>query len=105
MLKSKGKSPYSYGKPISFGVAPSAVPSEVNPTYITFISDGFVSLVVSAEKVPVKIMRDTGASRVLYFEGFFLPFSSLTSLGPCWSEVLILIILRFLYTRRSFILV
>lgn len=83
VLKSKGK--YPYVKPTTFGVAPTvshctAVPSEFNPTYTPFISDGFVSLVGSAEKVPVKILRDTGASES-FILGSLLPFSSSTNSG------------------------
>lgn len=84
MLKSKGKS-YSYVKPTTFGVAPSVshcttIPSEINPTYTPFISDGFVSLVGSAERIPVKILRDIGASES-FILGTLLPFSPLTSSG------------------------
>lgn len=36
-------------------------PEEIDPGYRKHVSDGFVSLVGSEEKVPVKILRDSGA--------------------------------------------
>lgn len=54
-------------------------------SYAPFITDGFVSLVGSDEKVPVKILRDTGASETFILESV-LDFSESSSTG---SEMLI----------------
>ncbi|KAG1933868.1 gag-pol fusion protein [Pimephales promelas] len=48
--------------------------------YSSFITDGFVSLVGSSERVPVKILRDTGACESFLLESV-LPFSTESSIG------------------------
>lgn len=59
--------------------------SDEKLSYAPFITDGSVSLVGSDEKIPVKILRDTGASETFILESV-LPFSESSSTG---SEVLI----------------
>lgn len=59
--------------------------NEEKLSYAPFITDGFVSLVGNDEKVPVKILRDTGASETLILESV-LSFSESSSTG---NEVLI----------------
>ena len=54
-------------------------PYQNGPNYYPFISDGFVSLIGSAEKIPVKILHDTGASESFILES--LPFSLKSSTG------------------------
>ena len=54
----------------------------VGEGYGPFITDGFVSLVGSADKTPVKILRDTGATETFVAEGV-LPFSVQSSTGKC----------------------
>nr|XP_033957166.1 uncharacterized protein LOC117460055 [Pseudochaenichthys georgianus] len=53
---------------------------EIDPGYKAFVSDGFVSLVGSKEKVPVKILRDSGALDS-FIVGSVLPFSPKTDTG------------------------
>lgn len=48
--------------------------------YTPFITDGLVSLVGSSVQVPIKILRDTGASESFILESV-LPFSTKTSTG------------------------
>lgn len=48
--------------------------------YAPFITEGFVSLVGDAHRVPVKILRDTGASESFICQSV-LPFSSLSDIG------------------------
>lgn len=48
--------------------------------YTPFITEGFVSLVDDAQKVPVRILRDTGASESFISESV-LPFSSVSNTG------------------------
>ena len=45
-----------------------------------FVSDGFVSLESSSSEVPIKILRDTGATQSLLLEGV-LPLSVSISTG------------------------
>ena len=52
----------------------------VGEGYGPFITDGFVSLVGSSEKRPVKILRDTGATETFVVESV-LPFSGQSSTG------------------------
>lgn len=59
--------------------------SDEKLSYAPFITDGSVSLVGSDEKIPVKILRDTGALETFILETV-LPFSESSSTG---SEVLI----------------
>lgn len=47
---------------------------------LLFITEGFVSLVGDAHRVPVKILRDTGASESFICQSV-LPFSSLSDIG------------------------
>lgn len=58
---------------------PSEV-TDVDRDYGPFITDGFVSLVGSADKVAVKILRDTRASESFILESI-LPFSPQSSTG------------------------
>lgn len=53
---------------------------DVERDYVPFITEGFVSLVGSSEKVAVKILRDTGASESFILESV-LPFSRQSSTG------------------------
>lgn len=48
--------------------------------YFPFVTDGLVSLVGSSNRVPVKILRDTGASESFILESV-LPFSADSSIG------------------------
>lgn len=48
--------------------------------YAPFISDGFVSCVGDAHRVPVKILRDTGASES-FICASVLPFSAVSDTG------------------------
>ena len=57
-----------------------AADGHVGEGYGPFITDGFVSLVGSAEKTPVKILRDTGATETFVAE-CVLPFSVQSSTG------------------------
>lgn len=60
---------------------PSVVMSKPDlSSYLPFISDGHVSLVESDEKVPVVILRDTGAFDSFVLESA-LPFSEETDTG------------------------
>ena len=49
-------------------------------TYLQFVTEGFVSLVGGDTRVPVRILRDTGASN-LYIWASILPFSEVTDTG------------------------
>ncbi|KAL2102368.1 hypothetical protein ACEWY4_001536 [Coilia grayii] len=51
-------------------------------TYEPFITNGFVSLVGSLQKVPVKVLRDTGASES-FVRQTILPFSIQSETGSC----------------------
>ena len=46
------------------------------------MSDGFVSLDENSNRVPIKILRDTGATQSLLLEGI-LPLGESTSTGEC----------------------
>ena len=46
----------------------------------TFVSEGFLSLESSSSQVPIKILRDTGATQSLLLEGV-LSVSVITSTG------------------------
>ena len=50
--------------------------------YAPFVTEGFVSLVGASRRVPVKILRDTGASESLICQSI-LPFSSVSDTGSC----------------------
>lgn len=50
-----------------------------NSSYAPFITDGFVSLSDSMDKVPVKILQDTGSSESFVLESA-LPFSAASSM-------------------------
>ncbi|XP_055721489.1 uncharacterized protein LOC129813225 [Salvelinus fontinalis] len=52
----------------------------IDPDYLPFITEGFVSMLGSKELVPVKILRDTGASESFVLESV-LPFSAETDSG------------------------
>lgn len=54
--------------------------SKTENHFAPFITEGFVSLTKSKEKVPVKILRDTGSSESFIFQSV-LPFSDVTSEG------------------------
>lgn len=54
-----------------------------NSNYSMFISDGFVSLLGSEKQIPVKILRDTGASESFILDSvlpFFVLFQFLIGL-------------------------
>lgn len=53
---------------------------ELNPSYIPFVTEGFVSLPGRSENVPVKILHDMGASESLILNSV-LPFSTESGLG------------------------
>lgn len=52
----------------------------IDPDYLPFITEGFVSMLGSKNLVPVKILRDTGASDSFVLESV-LPFSAETDSG------------------------
>ncbi|XP_030271930.1 uncharacterized protein LOC115581177 isoform X1 [Sparus aurata] len=58
----------------------STVSAEIDPGYAAFVSDGFVSLIGSDGKVPVKILRDSGALDS-FIVGSVLPFSPDSAVG------------------------
>ena len=58
----------------------AVVHGRLQSDFSAFVSDGYVSLVGSDGKVPVKILRDTGASRS-YIVSSVLPFSQFTATG------------------------
>lgn len=63
----------------SDGMQVKAVPSELE-TFLPFVSDGFVSLVGSGSKEPVKILRDTAAFDS-FIQASVLPFSEKSDTG------------------------
>ena len=65
------------GEDESLCVVPRTVPDAV---YAPFVSDGFVSLVGDSRRVPVKILRDTGASESLIRQAV-LTFSPASDTG------------------------
>ena len=87
-LKSKHKFPNAQIKPAALvrSLSPVAVEQVEHmqqksmKEYEPFISDGFVSLLGSDERVPVKILRDTGAVDS-FVRKSVLPFSSDTDTG------------------------
>uniref|UniRef100_A0A674E7Q6 Gypsy retrotransposon integrase-like protein 1 n=1 Tax=Salmo trutta TaxID=8032 RepID=A0A674E7Q6_SALTR len=60
--------------------AQGQVKVHIDPDYLPFITEGFVSLLGSKNLVPVKILRDTGASESFVLESL-LPFSAETDSG------------------------
>uniref|UniRef100_A0A3B4ZKQ1 Gypsy retrotransposon integrase-like protein 1 n=1 Tax=Stegastes partitus TaxID=144197 RepID=A0A3B4ZKQ1_9TELE len=68
----------SVGVPEERGFAPSE--PGVLAAYAPFIRDGFVSLVGSRDKVPIKILRDTGAYDS-YIVGSVLPLTAASDTG------------------------
>ncbi|CAN9508185.1 unnamed protein product [Ophioblennius macclurei] len=54
--------------------------NEIDPGYAAFVSDGYVSLVGSDRRVPVRILRDSGALDSLIVDSV-LPFSPETDTG------------------------
>ena len=54
--------------------------SEIREEFKPFVSDGFVSLDENSNQVPIKILRDTGATQSLLLEGV-LPLGESTSTG------------------------
>lgn len=54
--------------------------SEIDSGYAVFVSDGYVSLVGSELKVPVKILRDSGALDSFILDSV-LPFSHASYTG------------------------
>ena len=58
----------------------SGANEQVSGSYGPFITDGFISLVDSSKKIPVKILRDTGATESFVAETA-LPFSINSSIG------------------------
>ena len=58
----------------------STVSAEIDPGYTAFVSDGFVSLIGSDGKVPVKILRDSGALDS-FIVGSVLPVSPDSAVG------------------------
>lgn len=69
---------YSAGKPFQVFPQDEGL-TALNPSYAPFVTDGFVSLPGGGENVPVKILRDTGASESFILEST-LPFSAASSL-------------------------
>ena len=55
---------------------------DVLEAYVPFIRDGFLSLVGNDVKVPIKILRDTGAYDS-YIMASVLPLSTVTDTGDC----------------------
>uniref|UniRef100_A0A8L0DMS3 ribonuclease H n=1 Tax=Oncorhynchus mykiss TaxID=8022 RepID=A0A8L0DMS3_ONCMY len=64
----------------SFPQAQEKVKVHIDPDYLPFITKGFVSMLGSKDLVPVKILRDTGASESFVLESV-LPFSAKTDSG------------------------
>ena len=58
----------------------STVGDAIDPGYTAFVSDGYVSLIGSDGKVPVKILRDLGALDS-FIVGSVLPFSPDSAVG------------------------
>ena len=56
--------------------------SEIDLCYATFVSEGFVKLLGSDEEVPIKILRDSGASQS-FVRRKILPFSPISDTGSC----------------------
>lgn len=54
----------------------------IDPDYAEYVTEGFVSLMGSNTKVPVKILRDTGSAGSFISESV-LPFSAATGTGEC----------------------
>lgn len=63
-------------------IPPASCEPGVLAAYAPFIRDGFVSLVGSDVKVPIKILRDTGAYES-YIVDSVLPLSEKTDTGDC----------------------
>ena len=89
VLQAKNKGGRSYVKPMAAassagrsGGTFSLCEPDVLEAYIPFIRDGFVSLVGSDVKVPIKILRDTGAYDS-YIVASVLPLSAVTDTGDC----------------------
>ncbi|XP_059907791.1 uncharacterized protein LOC132457555 [Gadus macrocephalus] len=86
VLKVKSKERFFEVKPDMLAVSPSdssvdsLQPTGVNSSYAPFVSSGFVSLKDGDDLVPVKILRDTGASESFIMESV-LPFSPTSSSG------------------------
>ena len=80
VLKVKSKERFFEVKPNILAVSPSdlnvdSLHTGVNSNYTLFISSGFVSLKDSDDLIPVKILRDTGASESFILESVFAIFS------------------------------
>lgn len=98
VLRRRGWSGYSTTKPSAVAVTvgvqerasaiaavrahtnPSTHTDGIDPGYLPFVSDGFVSLVGHEDRVPVKVLRDTGALDS-FIVGSLLPFSAKTHSG------------------------
>lgn len=85
VLKAKGKcithakvkpKPTVFAAPVPHQFTPSHAQGHVkvpiDPDYLPFITEGFVSLLGSNDLVPVKILRDTGASKSIVLESVTL---------------------------------
>ena len=70
----------SWGEVQVKGVNGSCQKLEIDESYRSFVSEGFVSLVGSNVKVPVKILRDTAAYDT-FIEASVLPFNSESATG------------------------
>ena len=70
----------SWGEVQVKGVNGSCQKLEIDESYRSFVSEGFVSLVGSNVKVPVRILRDTAAYDT-FIEASVLPFSSESATG------------------------
>ena len=85
VLKVKSKERFFEVKPNILVVSPSdlnvdSLHTGVNSNYAPFVSSGFVSLKDGDDLIPVKILRDTGASESFILESV-LPFSPTSSSG------------------------
>uniref|UniRef100_A0A667WFT4 SCAN box domain-containing protein n=1 Tax=Myripristis murdjan TaxID=586833 RepID=A0A667WFT4_9TELE len=67
--------------PFEMQVKPTDI-SDIDSGYAPFMSDGFVTLIGSDMKVPVRILRDSGALHSFVREAI-LPFSPSTDTGSC----------------------
>lgn len=56
--------------------------SEIDAGYAPFLSDGFVTLIGGDEKVPLRILRDSGALHS-FVRAAILPFSADSDTGSC----------------------
>ena len=72
--------PFEENSPMCPLVSKPSVSGEIRKDFLPFVSEGFVSLDENVSPVPIRILRDTGASQSLLLESI-LPFSDETATG------------------------